>query len=726
MDLHEFIEKFRENIIERVAQDSKPLYHPGQDRKEAYDLIKHIPRRPIACQIDAVGGIVKALRSRDSAVLVGEMGLGKTYISIAASSALGYAKTLVICPPHLVGKWKREIKLTLPRAHVEITEKIADIERALCDLDDYVAERQLYGLGHTLRLRREPLFVILSREKAKLGYYWKGHAGKLKDGTLVCPKCRDPLLDRDEVPLTEEALNKKRRKCKNCQEPLWEADGKGPRRFPLATYLKNKYPRLFDLVVSDECHEFKGAATAQGIALDHLAKAAKKTLALTGTLLGGYSSNLFYLLYRVSREIQREFKFKDIKRWMELYGVLEKITYVSNDEEGRASLKKAQEVRWHERPGISPALIPELLPKTIFLKLSDLNIALPPYREVVHPINMEEEQKAAYKAFQEDLLSELRAALHAGSRRLLGKYLQALLGYSDSPWVKETISDGNRVIAESTPLKEDKLYPKEMELLRICQEAKKAGRRTVVYAIHTDTRDLTERLKRILEENGLRADILRASKVRAKKREEWIQNNRSDVLITHPRNVQTGLDLVDFPEVVWYQQDYSVYILRQASRRSWRIGQTKPVNVHYLFYQSSIQDKAIRLNIQKLRAALLTEGDLVDEGLVTEAEEDSLISLAKAIISQSNETVSLESELNKLNGLNIENDPILPPGASVEGIQEEPSEDIRQTQEKRTDKRSDAEIIGKLETLRKVRAESGRKRSRRQAVNVDQLALFAS
>ena len=93
---------------------------------------------------------------------------------------------------------------------------------------------------------------------------------------------------------------------------------------------------------------------------------------------------------------------------MELYGVLEKITFVSANDEGRASLKKAQEVRWHERPGISPALIPELLPRAIFLKLSDLNIALPPYREIAHSIDMEPEQKEAYRSFQDDLLTELR------------------------------------------------------------------------------------------------------------------------------------------------------------------------------------------------------------------------------------------------------------------------------------------------------------------------------
>ncbi|NIO08925.1 MAG: hypothetical protein GTO40_13285, partial [Deltaproteobacteria bacterium] len=171
-----------------------------------------------------------------------------------------------------------------------------------------------------------------------------------------------------------------------------------------------------------------------------------------------------------------------------------------------------------------------------------------------------------------------------------------------------------------------------------------------------------------------RADILQASKIRPKKREEWIQSNRADVLITHPKTVSTGLDLVDFPEVVWYQQDYSIYILRQASRRSWRIGQTKPVNVHYLFYKNSIQDKAIKLNIQKLRAALLTEGDLVDEGLVTQAEDDGLVSLAKAIISHTDEKASLKSELARLCALGDQSDFILPEQGSPQELQVEKSE----------------------------------------------------
>ena len=263
----------------------------------------------------------------------------------------------------------------------------------------------------------------------------------------------------------------------------------------------------------------------------------------------------------------------------------------------------------------------------------------------------------------------MRTALNQGSKRLLGVYLQALLGYSDSPWVQETIKDkeSGRVLAESTPLPENTLYPKEEELLRICTEAKRDGRKTVVYCVHTETRDITERLKKILGEAGLEAEVLKAAKVKAGEREEWIQSFKGDVLITHPRNVQTGLDLIQFPEVVWYQQDYSVYIVRQASRRSWRIGQKEPVNVHHLYYKGTIQEKAITLNVKKLRAALLTEGELTDGQFMEQIEEDGLVALAKTIIDRAEEKISLESELRKLRGFEEETDMILPGNAEPGG-----------------------------------------------------------
>ena len=47
------------------------------------------------------------------------------------------------------------------------------------------------------------------------------------------------------------------------------------------------------------------------------------------------------------------------------------------------------------------------------------------------------------------------------------------------------------------------------------------------------------------------------------------------VCICHPKLVQTGLDLLEFPTIFFVQTGYSIYTLRQASRRSWRIGQKR-------------------------------------------------------------------------------------------------------------------------------------------------------
>jgi hypothetical protein len=110
--------------------------------------------------------------------------------------------------------------------------------------------------------------------------------------------------------------------------------------------------------------------------------------------------------------------------------------------------------------------------------------------------------------------------------------------------------------------------------------------------------------------------------------------------------------------------------VRQASRRSWRIGQKEPVNVHHLYYRSTIQEKAITLNVKKLRAALLTEGELTDGQFMEQIEEDGLVALAKTIIDRAEEKISLESELRKLRGFDEETDIILPGNGELGEFQE--------------------------------------------------------
>ena len=71
--------------------------------------------------------------------------------------------------------------------------------------------------------------------------------------------------------------------------------------------------------------------------------------------------------------------------------------------------------------------------------------------------------------------------------------------------------------------------------------------------------------------------------------------------------------------------EYSVYTVLQASRRSWRIGQTQPVKVYFYTYEETLQEDALSLIAAKVAATLRVNGDTVANDSL--AELDSLASV---------------------------------------------------------------------------------------------------
>ena len=131
--------------------------------------------------------------------------------------------------------------------------------------------------------------------------------------------------------------------------------------------------------------------------------------------------------------------------------------------------------------------------------------------------------------------------------------------------------------------------------------------------------------------------VLRSS-VPLARREEWIAQHapKLDVVISHPRLVETGLDLFDkggkhnFPTICFYETGYNLFTLRQASRRSWRIGQKEPCRIIYFHYEGTMQDRALALMGKKLTAAQALEGVFSTEGLAAMAGDDSNLEIALA------------------------------------------------------------------------------------------------
>ncbi len=652
MNLGEFIDTYRDAITERVIASYPPTYSPATDSRPMPRLL----RQPLGAQEDAIRGAALSLHSQRGTTVVGEMGTGKTFIGTAAAHLAGFRRVLVLCPPHLTRKWKREIEETIPTARAVIVSSITDLEQV----------QRLSTVG--------PLYAVMSRERAKLSYRWRPSTierlavsdGKLARDqetgepirVLCCPDCFEQVVDRHGVPLAETALKRRKMRCSECGSALWQADPKGPKRFPLADYVKLRMRGFFDLLIADEVHEYKGRGSAQGVAAGILADVCGKSLSLSGTLMGGYSSTLFHLLYRFSPEIRSEFARTEESRWIQRYGFLEQSIGKSNDDDaadGRSSKRRSYRKVVRERPGLAPSALFHLIGNTVFLRLADVASGLPSYEEQVLLSSLDSEpdpkaespegvaysQRSAYADLEATMRAALKSALSQGSKRLLAAYLQSLLAYPDGCTRGETVldpvSDEENILVQLPPLTEDKLYPKEQALIDLVAKERMAGRRVLVYVTHTGTRDITGRMQAFLTKHGFRSAVMKADAVAPDKREAWVANQVTqgiDVLICHPRLVQTGLDLIDFPTICWFETDYSVYTMRQASRRSWRIGQTRPVKAVFMAYRNTLQADALKLVAQKLQSSLAVEGELPDDGLAAYGDDgdDLMLALARKLV----------------------------------------------------------------------------------------------
>jgi hypothetical protein len=190
------------------------------------------------------------------------------------------------------------------------------------------------------------------------------------------------------------------------------------------------------------------------------------------------------------------------------------------------------------------------------------------------------------------------------------------------------------------------LRNKENTLIELVRGKKEAGEKVLVYYEWTNRSDVAEKLLNALKENGFNAVDL-TSKVKAKNREEWVmdqvETNDIDVLLCNPNLVKTGLDLLAFTTIVFYQIGYNIFTMRQASRRSWRLSQTHDIEVYFMYYKGTIQEQAIALMATKLQASMTIEGNFSEEGLRAMADnEDILSKIASNVVEGIKDTVDAE------------------------------------------------------------------------------------
>lgn len=649
VSLANFLDEWGDVLKAQVLKNMQPVYNPkAEDARDvlAREKLTQLLRKPFDAQIrKGILPVAKSIFKEDQSgdFMVGEMGTGKTLMALAVAflSPKASKRIAVLCPGHLVRKWIREAKQTIPGCTiVNLNDK---------SLGSLVAEKLKPSKPKGIEI------WVIGKERAKLHYQRKITFVK-RMGNIACPDCGvfiEELRRTDNSPT-----------CPECGGQMWQADRNSYRRFAKAEFIKRFLPNnFFDIAILDEVHELKGGGTAQGQAMSCLASRSRKVLALTGTLMGGYAKDLFFLLWRMYPEHMKKlgFGYGRTLAFAERYGVIER-TYTDKEnrhyETNLASIgKKMGRAVCKEVPGVSPLLLPDLLlERAAFIRLSDVSEALPEYDEIVVEVDMQEEQSMNYHSFAGDLMDETRKALAKGDMRLLGKMLQSLLAYPDGCRNEEVVTlerSGVEELIAYAPAVVAETLPKEERLIEILQSEKQEGRMSAIFLEHTGTRDLIPTLVERLKQKGFNPLVLRGEAVPPEKREEWliekVKTGEYDVLICNPNLVKTGLDLLDFPTIIFYQCGYSVYTLRQASRRSWRIGQDKAVRVFFMAYKNTMQERALSLMAAKMETSLAVEGELSDKGLaaLSESENSIVFELAKALIGKKTGAVSVNEAWQK-------------------------------------------------------------------------------
>lgn len=451
----QYLNTFGVLIAERIKNQFQPLFDPATEAlsHEILAVNENIKKNVGYSLYDAQLAVCEAhkrcLEKKKATLCIAECGSGKTKIGITALHAYQQRNAknkpkkhfnIVLCPSHMTKKWVREIEETLPNTFAVIINSITELKSA------YTAYEN----------ENKTCYVIISKEKARDGYMKRPAAvwNRLRQA-FVCPDCykvieMDLINDGSKYrvkadPLFFKRENKQNHKCNNCGSLLWtvllpdersewvkvskfgfvhrihaagylegikknpaiyqavEAIANDPeghfanqgayRRFPLSTYIKQKMKGKIDGLIIDELHNYNNNS-GQGDAMSELFQAAKKVVGMTATLINGYSSGIFHLLYRISPNLM----LKDGKRYDKSadfnaeYGVTESVYEIASPDYNSNRRTSKKKIREKQLPGVSPLVYSRfLMDSAAFLSLNDMGKNLPEYEEIPVQLHMNKE-----------------------------------------------------------------------------------------------------------------------------------------------------------------------------------------------------------------------------------------------------------------------------------------------------------------------------------------------
>lgn len=443
----------------------------------------------------------------------------------------------------------------------------------------------------------------------------------------------------------------------------WVDSGReyGPRRYPAARFCKKYLKNAFDVLIADEAHLYEGIGTAQGIAMHNMVKCSKFVMPMTGTLCNGTALSFFSLFFMLmpGKMLQAGYSYNrdGMMAFCKKYGVVETSYEVegNSDQYGyNASGRGRQLTSPTVKAGVSLMLyIDFLLENSVMLNINDMAKYMPQLKEYIREVEMPHDLSLSYN----DSISGIKDAL----RDIIGKGLQSTmlqfaLSYPDKPYGRNPIYSltcEDTMVVNPKDLKKyediDQLLPKEKELVEIINQEREEGRDCFVYMEYSgkDETNITARLVEVIEKHcNLKGgvELLDSKSVKTKDRERYIKrrSEKIHVWVTNYRNVETGIDFVgeykgrkfNYPTIIYFQMGTNLSSVWQASRRHYRLNQTKECRTYYLHYKGTLQSSVLELMAEKISSASAIQGNFSESALESMRKtEDPIAKLAKKLLS---------------------------------------------------------------------------------------------
>lgn len=371
------------------------------------------------------------------------------------------------------------------------------------------------------------------------------------------------------------------------------ADGE----FVLTTYgtMRLDAPRLAEvpwgMAVADEAQHVKNPYSATARALRTIG--ARARVALTGTPV---ENNL-----------------------SELWAILDWTTPGLLGSLGSFRTRYAQAVEGAQDPAAAERLAQLVRPFLLRRRKADPGIApeLPPKTETDRAVSLTKEQAGLYEAVVRETLAEISGADSMARRGLIVKLLTGLKQICNHPaqFLKE---DRPKI-----PGRSGKLELLDELLDTILSE----GASVLVFTQYVRMARLIERH---LAARGVATQFLHGG-TPVHEREgmvERFQEGEIPVFLLSLKAAGTGLNLTRAEHVVHYDRWWNPAVEAQATDRAYRIGQTRPVQVHRLIAEGTIEDRIAEMlrRKQQLADAVLGAGEAALTEL-TDAELADLVEL---------------------------------------------------------------------------------------------------